>query len=312
MDKLFDFGLTWQLLGYPFVLTALLAAAVLGLVAGMLGPMIVMRRMSFAVHGTAELAFTGAAGALLLGVGLEYGALAGAVIAALLLGLLGGRESERDSVIGAILSFGLGLGVLLLWFYPGRTANKFGILVGQIVSIETTNLIVLVVAAVVVLLVLGVIYRPLLFASVDPHVAAARGVPARTLSVVFAVLVGIATALGVQIVGALLVVALMVTPAAAAARLTASPWRATVLAVVFAEVSALGGIVLSLAPGAPVSAFVTAISFFIYLICRLVAYRRDRSAKAGAFLGARRARMVTPTEVYVGGEAGRRRGQTDS
>ncbi|MGW4593365.1 metal ABC transporter permease [Amycolatopsis thermoflava] len=279
MDKFFDFGLTAQLLGLPFVQTALLAAAVLGLVAGVLGPLIVTRRMSFAVHGTAELAFTGAAGALLLGVGVEFGALAGAVIAALLLGLLGGRESDRDSVIGAILSFGLGLGVLFLWFYPGRAANKFGILVGQIVSIETTNLIVLVIAAVVVLVILAAIYRPLLFASVDPHVAAARGVPARTLSVVFAVLVGVATALGVQIVGALLVVAMMVTPAAAAARLTASPWKATVLAVVFAETAALGGIVLSLAPGAPVSAFVTAIAFTIYLVCRLVAYLRDRAAR---------------------------------
>ena len=279
MDKFFDFGLTAQLLGLSFVQTALLAAAVLGLVAGVLGPLIVMRRMSFAVHGTAELAFTGAAGALLVGVGIEYGALAGAVIAALLLGLLGGRESDRDSVIGAILSFGLGLGVLFLWFYPGRAANKFGILVGQIVSIEPTNVIVLIGAAVVVLLVLALIYRPLLFASVDPHVAAARGVPSRLLSVVFAVLVGVATALGVQIVGALLVVALMVTPAAAAARLTANPWLATVLAVVFAETAALGGIILSLAPGAPVSAFVTAISFLIYLICRLVAYRRNRAGK---------------------------------
>jgi zinc/manganese transport system permease protein len=278
MDKLFDFGLTGQLLGYPFVQTALLAAGVLGLVAGMLGPLIVTRRMSFAVHGTAELAFTGAAGALLLGLGLEYGALAGSVIAALLLGLLGGRESDRDSVIGVILSFGLGLGVLLLSFYPGRTSNKFGILIGQIVSIESTNVIVLIAAAVVVLVVLAAIYRPLLFASVDPHVAAARGVPARLLSLVFAVLVGVATALGVQIVGSLLVVSLMVTPAAAAIRITASPWRATVLAVVFAEVAALGGIVLSLAPGVPVSAFVTAISFLIYLICRLVAYRRDRAA----------------------------------
>lgn len=276
MDKIFDFGLTWQLLGFPFVITALLAAGVLGLVAGVLGPLVVMRRMSFAVHGTSELAFTGAAAALLAGVGVEFGALAGAVVAALLLGLLGGRESERDSVIGAILSFGLGLGVLLLWFYPGRTVNKFGILVGQIVSIQPTNLLVLVVAAVVVLLILAAIYRPLLFASVDPHVAAARGVPSRLLSVVFAVLVGVATALGVQIVGALLVVALMVTPAAAATRLTASPLRATLLTVAFAEIAALGGIVLSLAPGAPVSAFVTAISFLIYLIARLISYRQDR------------------------------------
>lgn len=282
MDKLFDFGLTAQLLAEPFVQTALLAAAVLGLVAGALGPLIVTRRMSFAVHGTAELAFTGAAGALLLGIGVEYGALAGSVLAALLLGLLGGRESDRDSVIGVILSFGLGLGVLLLSFYPGRTSNKFGILIGQIVSIGSTNVIVLVVAAIVVLLVLAAIYRPLLFASVDPHVAVARGVPGQLLSVVFAVLVGVATALGVQIVGSLLVVSLMVTPAAAAVRITASPWRATLLAVLFAEAAALGGIILSLAPGVPVSAFVTAISFLIYLVCRAIAYRRGRAGKVSA------------------------------
>lgn len=282
MDNLFDFGLTAQLLAEPFVLTALLAAAVLGLVAGVLGPLVVTRRMSFAVHGTAELAFTGAAGALLLGVGVEYGALAGSVLAALLLGLLGGREHDRDSVIGVILSFGLGLGVLLLSFYPGRTSNKFGILIGQIVSIDSTNIIVLVIAAVVVLLVLAAIYRPLLFASVDPNVAVARGVPTQVLSIVFAVLVGIATALGAQIVGSLLVVSLMVTPAAAAVRITASPWRATVLSVVFAEVAALGGIVLSLAPGVPVSAFVTAISFLIYLGCRVIAHRRGRAGRVSA------------------------------
>ncbi|TLW92954.1 metal ABC transporter permease [Saccharomonospora piscinae] len=278
MDQLFDFDLTMELLGFDFVQTALLAAAVLGLVAGTLGPLIVMRRMSFAVHGTAELAFTGAAAALLLGIGVSYGALVGAVVAALLLGLLGGRESDRDSVIGVILAFGLGLGVLLLWYYPGRTSNKFGILVGQIVAIEPTDLTALLVAAGVVLLVLALIYRPLLFASVDPAVAAARGVPVRLLAPLFAVLIGVATALGVQIVGALLVVALMVTPAAAAARVTASPLRATVLAVMFAETAALGGIVLSLAPGAPVSFFVTAISFTIYLGCRLVELVRGRAS----------------------------------
>ncbi|GAA1941848.1 metal ABC transporter permease [Amycolatopsis minnesotensis] len=279
---MFDFALTGKLLGFDFVQTALLAAGVLGLVAGLLGPLIVARRMSFAVHGTAELAFTGAAGALLVGVTVGYGALAGAVIAALLLGVLGGRESDRDSVIGVILSFGLGVGVLLLTFYDGRTANKFGLLIGQIVAIDPGDLTVLIIASVVVIVALALIYRPLLFASVDPVVAVARGVPTRLLTLVFAVLVGIATALGVQIVGSLLVVALMVTPAAAAARVTASPWKATVLAVVFAEVAALGGIVLSLAPGKPVSAFVTAISFAIYVVCRLIAFMRDRGRKVSA------------------------------
>jgi zinc/manganese transport system permease protein len=282
MDKMFDFELTWRSLGLDFVQTALLAAGVLAVVAGVLGPLIVMRRMSFAVHGTSELAFTGAAAALLLGVGVEYGALGGAVVAAVLIAFLGSRESDRDSVIGVILAFGLGLGVLLLTFYSGRSANKFGILIGQIVAVDRTNLNVLMIASALVLIVLALIYRPLLFASVDPAVAVARGVPVRSLALVFAVLVGVATAFGVQIVGSLLVVSLMVTPAAAAARVTASPWKATVLAVIFAEVSALGGIVLSLAPGKPVSAFVTTISFAIYLGCRIVAKVRDRRRRVPA------------------------------
>ncbi|MCT2582569.1 metal ABC transporter permease [Actinophytocola gossypii] len=282
MDQLFDFELTAELLDFPFVRTALIAAAILGLVAGVLGPLIVSRNMAFAVHGTSELSFTGGAAALLLGVNVGHGALAGAVVAALVLGLLSRRSSEHDSVIGAILAFGLGVGVLLLWFYPGRASNKFGLLVGQIVSVDFASLALLGGCAVAVLAVLLFIYRPLLFASVDPDVARARGVPTGALSLVFAVLVGIATALGVQTVGALLVLALMITPAAAACRVTANPLKATVLAVVFAEFAAVGGIVLSLAPGAPVSAFVTAISFFIYLVCWIISLTRGRARRGVA------------------------------
>jgi zinc/manganese transport system permease protein len=259
---------------YGFVRDALLAAAILGLLAGVLGPLIVSRNMAFSVHGTSELAVTGGAAALLLGVGVGYGALAGSVVAAIVLGLLARRGSEHDSVIGVVLAFGLGLGVLFLWMYPGRASNKFGLLVGQIVSVDFASIVLLSVCAAVVLAVLAVIYRPLMFASVDPDVARARGVPTGALSPIFAVLVGVATALGVQTVGALLVLALMVTPAAAACRITANPLKATILSVVFAEVSVLGGIILSLAPGVPVSAFVTAISFVIYMVCRVVSRAR--------------------------------------
>jgi zinc/manganese transport system permease protein len=282
MDKLFDWDLYGRLLSLPYVQAALIAAAILGLLAGVLGPLIVSRNMAFAVHGTSELSFTGGAAALLLGMDVGHGALAGAIVAALVLGLLSRRSSEHDSVIGAVLSFGLGVGVLLLWFYPGRASNKFGLLVGQIVGVDFASIALLAGCGIAVLLVLLVIYRPLLFASVDPDVAKARGVPVGGLSVVFAVLVGVATALGVQTVGALLVLALMITPAAAAARVTASPLRATVLAVVFAETAALGGFVLSLAPGAPVSAFVTAISFLIYLVCWTISVVRGRSASTTA------------------------------
>lgn len=278
MDKLFDPAL----FALPYVQAALIAAAILGVVAGVLGPLIVSRNMAFAVHGTSELSFTGGAAALLLGVNVGHGALAGAIVAAVVLGVLSRRSSEHDSVIGAVLSFGLGVGVLLLWFYPGRAANKFGLLVGQIVGVDFASIALLAICGIGVLAVLLVIYRPLLFASVDPDVARARGVPVGLLSIVFAVLVGVATALGVQTVGALLVLSLMITPAAAAAHVTASPLRATVLAVVFAETAALGGFILSLAPGAPVSAFVTAISFLIYLVCWTIGRLRGRVSTAPA------------------------------
>ena len=265
----------------PFVATALVAAAVLGVLAGVLGPLIVTRNMAFSVHGTSELALTGGAAALLAGINVGYGSLVGAVVAAVILGLLTRKVSEHDSVIGAVLAFGLGVGVLLLSFYEGNSANKFGLLIGQIASVDSGSLVLLVSAAIGVLVVLALIYRPLLFASVDAEVAAARGVPLRILSPVFAVLVGVATALGVQTVGSLLVLSLMITPAAAASRVTASPVVATVLSIVFAELAVLGGIVLSLVPGKPVSAFVTAISFLIYLLCRLVGVVRARRVGSG-------------------------------
>ncbi|WP_435874645.1 metal ABC transporter permease [Nocardia vinacea] len=277
---MFDFTTTADLLSYSFVQQAVLAAALLGLLAGVIGPLIISRQMSFAVHGTSELSLTGAAAALLAGIGVGLGAIVGSVVAAVLFGLLGTKARERDSVIAVVLSFGLGLSVLFLWLGPERAGSKFSLLTGQVVSVGYNGLALLLTCTVLVLAVLAVVYRPLLFASSDPEVALARGVPVRALSVVFAVMLGITAAFGVQIVGALLVLALLITPAAAAAQLTANPVRATVLAVVFAETAAVGGILLSLAPGVPVSTFVTAISFVIYLICRLVGPRRRQAARA--------------------------------
>ncbi len=278
-ENLFAFDTTADLLQLDFVRNALIAAAVIGLVSGVIGPLIVTRQMSFAVHGTSELSMTGAAFGLLFGVNVGIGGLIGAVVAAVAFGLLGTRARERDSVIGAVLAFGLGLSVLFIWLNPDRTSNKFSLLVGQVVSVDGAGISLLVWSALVVLVVLALIYRPLWFASVDPDVAAARGVPMRLLSMVFAVLIGITAAMGVQIVGALLVLSLLITPAAAAAHLTASPGRATVLSVVFAEVSVVGGIILSLAPGVPVSVFVTAISFALYVVCRVIAAVRVRRAR---------------------------------
>lgn len=274
LSRLLQFEGTGLLLQQHFVQSALIASAVLGLLAGLLAPLVVARGMAFAVHGTAELGFTGAAAALLLGTSVALGAVVGSVVAGLAFGLLGLRQRERDSVIGIVLAAGLGLGALMLSLYDGRASNKFGLLVGSIVAVDGTNLIVLAVTTLLVLSVLAVIYRPLLFASTDPEVAAARGVPVLMLGAVFAVLVGLTTALAVPVVGAVLVLAVMITPGAAAAQLTANPVRATVLSVVFAEVSLLGGLVLSLGPGLPISGYVTTIAFLLYLGCRVVGHRR--------------------------------------
>lgn len=280
LDNLLSFHITADLLSRDFVQQALLAAALLALVAGLIGPFIVMRQMSFAVHGSSELSLTGASFALLAGFNVGIGALVGCGLAAILFGVLGQRARERDSAIGVVLAFGLGLAVLFIHLYPGRSGTSFALLTGQIVGVGYSGLALLVVVTVLVVAVLAVSYRPLLFATADPEVAAARGVPVRALGIVFAALVGVVAAQGVQIVGALLVMSLLITPAAAAARVFISPVAVLVASVVFAELSAVAGIVLSLAPGVPVSVFVTTISFVIYLVCWAVSRRHHDPAAA--------------------------------
>ncbi|HEY0240027.1 MAG TPA: metal ABC transporter permease, partial [Friedmanniella sp.] len=200
----------------------------------------------------------------------------GSILAAVLIGLLGSRARDRNSIIGVLMPFGLGLGVLFLALYKGRAANKFGLLTGQIVAVDDTRLSWLVAIAAVVVAGLLIIWRPLTFASIDPDIAGARGVPVRALSLVFMLLLGLAVALAVQVVGALLVLSLLITPAAAASRVSASPWVVPLLSVTFAVVSAVGGILLALGGNVPISPYVTTISFVLYVVCRLVGGRRSR------------------------------------
>ena len=274
MSDLFTFDDYGRLLG--LVHNSLIAAALLGLVGGLVGVFVQMRDMQFAVHGISELSFAGAAAALLLGVDVALGSVLGSLVAGGLIGLLGVRARDRNSVIGVLMPFGLGLGVLFLSLYEGRAANKFGLLTGQVVSVGTVQLGWLAGVSVVVLAGLAVIWRPLTFVSADPEVAAARGLPAGALSVAFTLLLALAVSLAVQVIGALLVLALLVTPAAAALRVTASPVLAPLLSVLFAVVSAVGGILVALGTSVPISPFVTTISFLIYLACRLSSNRRSR------------------------------------
>ncbi|WP_328420315.1 metal ABC transporter permease [Streptomyces sp. NBC_00443] len=280
-QQVFNFDHYGELLA--LVRNSLVAGAALGLVGGLAGVFVIMRDLPFAVHGISELSFAGASAALLLGVNIVAGSIVGSLVAAGAIGLLGSRARDRNSVIGVIMPFGLGLGVLFLALYKGRAANKFGLLTGQIVAVDTPQMSWLLGTSAVVLVALAVMWRPLAFASADPEVAEARGVPVRALSFAFMIVLGLAVALSVQIVGALLVLTLVVTPAAAAARLTASPVLLPLLGVVFAVASIEGGILLALGSSVPISPYVTTISFAIYLGCRLLGRRRKTVRKEKPF-----------------------------
>lgn len=278
-NQIFGFANYGELLA--LVKNSIIAGALLGVVGGMIGPFVMTRDLAFAVHGISELSFAGASAALLFGVNVVVGSIGGSMLAALLIGVLGARARERNSIIAVLMPFGLGLGILFLALYKGRSANKFGLLTGQIVSVDNPQLLVLVIISLVVIAGLFFLWRPLSFSSVDADVARAKGLPVTGISIAFMILLGLATAVSIQIVGALLVLSLLVTPAAAAMRVTASPLLTPLLSVAFAVTSVVGGILLALGGGLPISPYVTTISFLIYIACRLIGNRRARSGKSG-------------------------------
>lgn len=266
---------TTYLLSVDFVQQALLACAILGILSGVMTSLIVVRQMSFSVHATSELALMGASAALLFGLNIGFGAVAGAIVAAIVLAVLG-FKGQQDSAIGVVMSFGLGLSVLFLHLYPGNSNSAMTLLTGQIVGVSGASVWLLGLSAVIIIGVVALWWRPLLFSSADPIMAQACGINVRLTSVIFAILVGLAAAQSVQIVGSLLVMALLITPGAAAVQVTSSPLRTTLFSVLFAEVAAVGGLIASLGPGLPVSVFVAIISFLIYLICRVISWQRGK------------------------------------
>ncbi|KGA14263.1 ABC transporter permease [freshwater metagenome] len=276
MERLFDFSDYDQLI--PMVQNSLIAGLLLGIMGGLIGVFVMTRDMSFAVHGISELSFAGAAIALLIGFNVALGATFGSIVAAIIIAIMGTRAKDRNSIIAVLMPFGLGIGILALALYEGRAANKFGLLTGQIIAVDDPQVIWLIATSLVVVIALLVIWRPLSFASLDPEVAEARGVPTKALGIIFMLLLALAVAASVQIVGALLVMTLLVTPAAAALRLTSSPLLVPILSMVFAVVAVVGGILLALGGGLPISPYVTTLSFAIYLVARVIEKSRGSSS----------------------------------
>jgi len=254
-------------LTYDFMRNAFIASAAAGVICGAIGYFLVLRREVFAGHAISHAAFPGATGAALIGLSPTLGLMIFALAAGL--GLSGlGEKVQRDAAIGIVLSFSLGLGLLFLHFYTSSAGFATGLLFGNVLGISHRDAVMLCVTSFVCLLALGAIARPLIFASLQPDLAEAKGLRLDIVSNLFVVITALAIAEAIQIVGVLLVFALMVAPAAAAARLTHTVRDGVLLSAGAAVLVSWISLILAFYTDWPASFWITALGLGGYLAAR--------------------------------------------
>jgi zinc/manganese transport system permease protein len=270
LNLLADFQQMWS---FEFMQHAFEAGTIVAVIAGIAGYFVVLRRSAFTAHAFSEIGFAGAAGAVLLEtVGWNVPPIAGLLLGSTLGGLtiaaLGRRAANRDTQIGIVLAFALGLGLLFISLYAGYATEAYSILFGEILGISSSEVIYTLVAGVLIIGVVAVLYRPLLFASLDEDVAEAKGVPMLFIGTAFMLVVAVAVSFAVQVTGVLLIFSLMVTPAATAQYLSRRPQRAIIISVGIALTATWAGLFVAYYTPFPVSFFITAIVFGLYLLVR--------------------------------------------
>jgi zinc/manganese transport system permease protein len=267
-----------NMLDHPFITHALVAGTAVAVVCGLVGYFLVLRGQVFAGDAQGHIAYTGAMAALVAGLDPRAGLFAATIVAGVALGVIGRRGAD-DVAIGSFFSWILGLGALFLTYYTTHGSGNDGtanvnVLFGSIfgISDQARGLAVSVAAGLGVVLI--AIARPLLFATIDPGVAQAAGVPTRLLSTLFLVIVGVTVAEATQIIGALVVLGLLAAPAAAAARLTTRPWRGFWLSAVLATAAIWIGVTIAYAfPAAPATFTIMSTAATIYLIAAVISAR---------------------------------------
>ena len=273
-----------DMLSNDFMRDAFMGGTAMAVLGGLVGYFVVLRRLTFAGEALSHVAFAAALAAVLLGIDPLLGLFAITVVVALGMGALGERARAGDEAIGTVLAWVLGLGALLLNIYTSRSGGTNGaigvsVLFGSIFGIQPQQAheaVVVGVAAAVALLAIG---RPLLFASLDPDVALARGAPVRALGVAFMILVAVTVAEAVQVVGALLSLALLVLPSAAAQHLTARPFPAVLLSAALAIAFTWVGLTVGYFTPYPVSFLITTLAFGTYLAA-LGGHRLQRGTRS--------------------------------
>ena len=257
------------MLEYDFMRNAFAAAGVAAIVSGVVGYFLVLRGQTFAGHALGHIGFAGATGAALIGLAPLWGLLGFTVAAGIGMGLMGERLSGRDVAIGIMLALALGFGLLFLHYYTAFAAQATALLFGDVLAVDHGMIATLAALGVVTLAALAVIMRPLIFSSLQPELAEAKGVPVRFLSVAFLAIVALAVSESAQIVGVLLVFALMVGPPATAQRLANGLWSGIALSATIALAEAWLGIVIAYYTDWPVSFCISLLSAFGYFLTRL-------------------------------------------
>ena len=269
-----DLRAMWQ---FEFMRNAFEAGTMIALVAGLIGYFVVLRRSSFASHALGHTGFSGAAAAVLVGANPVYGLLLFTMASATGMAFLGTRASARDVEIGTVLAFARGLGLLFLSLYQGYATEAYSILFGEILGISNSGVSFTIWTGLIVLAVVAIIYRPLLFSSLDEDVAEAKGLPMLGLNLAFLLLLAVAISIAVQIIGVLLIFALMVTPAAIAVRLTRRVATAVVVSILVAVTAVWAGLFIGWYEPYPVSFFIVGIVFAEYIGVRGMGSLRESS-----------------------------------
>ncbi len=271
-----------SLFHYDFMVHAFQAGTVVAIVAGAIGYFVVLRASAFAAHALSHIGFAGATGAVVLGISPVFGLLAFTLASGVTIGALGNRLRGRDVTIGIVLAWTLGLGVLFISLYRGYATEAYALLFGEILGISATDVAITLVAGIVTVVALIAIYRPLLFSSVDSDLASAKGVPVTALSIAFMAILAVAVTEAVQVVGVLLIFALIVTPAAIAVRFTSRPMVAILTGVGLALAFTWAGLTIAYYSPHPVSFFITSLAFATYVAVRLSEpiRRRTRAGRA--------------------------------
>jgi zinc/manganese transport system permease protein len=254
---------------YEFMINAFVAAGIVAVVSALVGFFLVVRGQTFAGHALSHIGFAGATGAGLIGLAPIWGLLGFTLAAGLGMGLLGERLSGRDVAIGVVLALALGFGLLFLHYYTAFAVQATMLLFGNVLAIDRPTIAILAGLGVVTLAALAVIMRPLLFATLQPELAEAKGVPLRIVSMSFLAVVALAVSACAQIVGVLLVFTLMVGPPAAAQQLAGGLWKGLALSAMIALADAWLGISAAYFTDWPVSFCIAALSGFGYLAARL-------------------------------------------